>query len=180
MRRSIFMNVKITAKKMTVSDSFKEYAQDKLDSKLDKFFGGQADAKIVLTEIKSDIIVELTVKYDGILFRAEQRAADKRDALDADVDKIVRQIRRNKTKIEKKLKDVSFDIPFDDSIDESEIQISRHKKFVMHPMSEEEAVLQMELLGHDFFMFRNAETGDVNVVYKRSQGDYAVLIPEDE
>lgn len=174
------MNLQITAKKMTISDSFTEYAQDKLDSKLDKFFGDGASAKIVLSEVKTDVIVELTVKYNNMIFRAEQKAPDKRDALDADVDKIIRQIRRNKTKVAKQIKSQSLAASFDDSVDEEKIDITRHKKFIMHPMSEEEAVLQMEMLGHDFFMFRNAETGDINVVYRRSQGDYAVMVPEDE
>ena len=174
------MNLQITAKKMTISDSFTEYAQDKLDSKLDKFFGEGASAKIVLSEVKTDVIVELTVKYNNMIFRAEQKAPDKRDALDADVDKIIRQIRRNKTKVAKQIKSQSLAASFDDSVDEEEIDITRHKKFIMHPMSEEEAVLQMEMLGHAFFMFRNAETGDINVVYRRSQGDYAVMVPEDE
>lgn len=174
------MKLNIIAKKMNVSASFTDYAQKKLDSKLNKFFGDEADARIVLTEIKTDIIVELTVKYNQMIYRAEQRAADKKDALDADIDKIIRQIRKNKTKIEKKLKEQAFDAPFDDSVEEEKYDISRRKKFVMHPMTEEEAALQMDLIGHDFFIFRNAETGDINVIYKRSGGGYAVIIPEDE
>lgn len=174
------MNVQILAKKMGVSKDFNEYAEKKL-AKLDKFFGSEANARIVLKEIKDEVKVELTVTYNSLLFRAEDSAPDKRDALDTDVDKIIRQIRKNKTKVAKKIKSKSLDeIPVDETVGESDIVISRHKKFVMHPMTEEEAVLQMELLGHEFFMFRNAETGEINVVYKRKAGDYAVLVPEDE
>jgi putative sigma-54 modulation protein len=174
------MNVKIISKKITVSDSFREYTQDRLDSKLDKFFGSDADARVVLSEIKDEIIVELTVKYNNMLYRAEQQAPDKRDALDADIDKIIRQIRRNKTKIEKKLKSQAFSAPFEEPVQESDIVIARHKTFVLRPMTEEEAILQMEMLGHTFFMFRNGDTGEVNVVYRQKNGNYAVLVPEDE
>ena len=175
------MKLNITAKKMNISESFAEYAEKKLATKLDKFFGEEADAKIVLKEMKSDIIVELTVRYNNMIYRAEQVAADKRDALDADIDKIIRQIRRNKTKLEKKIKANAFDaLAFDEPESEKSIVVDRHKTFIMRPMSEEEAVLQMEMLGHEFFMFRNADSGDINVVYKRRGGSYAVLVPEDE
>ena len=90
----------------------------------------------------------------------------------------VRQIRRNKTRVEKKLKDSAFkDVAYEDVVPESDYEVIRHKKFVMHPMDVEEAILQMNLLGHTFFMFLNANTGETNVVYKRADGKYAVLEP---
>ncbi len=173
------MTVQITAKKMQVSQSFTDYANERLYAKLDKFFGEDAKAKLTLSTTKNNLIVlELTVTYGGVMFRAEQSAEDKNDALDACIDKIIRQIRKNKTKLAKQLRDNSFTDQFEDATDEqTDYTVIKHKKFELRPMSLDEAILQMNLLGHSFFMFKNAETGDVNVVYKRADEDYAVLEP---
>ena len=167
------MKMTITAKKMQIPQNFTEYAEKRLNSKLDKFFGEEADAKITMATHKNLIVIELTVDYNNMKYRAEQSAVDKEDALDAAIDKIIRQIRRNKTRVEKKLKEAAFM----GMIPESDYEVIRHKKFVMHPMDVEEAILQMNLLGHTFFMFLNANTGETNVVYKRADGKYAVLEP---
>ena len=167
------MNVKITSKKMVTPQNFTEYAEQRLSAKLDKFFGDDADAKITLSEFKNQIVVELTVKFNNMIYRAEQSAIDKEDALDASIDKIIRQIRKNKTKIEKRLKDTAFKETFAD------YEVIKHKKFEMRPMDVDEAILQMNMLGHNFFMFSNAATGCINVVYKRAEGNYAVLEPNE-
>lgn len=173
------MKLTITAKKMQISQNFTDYAQQKIDSKLGKFFGDDADAKIVLSEVKNQIILELTVKYNSMIFRAERTAADKNDALDDAIDKIIRQIRKNKTRIEKKLKDTAFKEAFAEPVPEqTDYEVIKHKKFPMRPMDIEEAILQMNMLGHSFFMFTNAATGEINVVYKRAEGNYAVLEPD--
>ena len=175
------MKVTITARKMQVPQSFPDYADKKLDSKLSKFFGEEADAKITMTEHKNQIILELTVKYNNMIFRAERTAEDKNDALDSAIDKIIRQIRKNKTRIEKSLKDTAFKELYADQVNEQvDYEIIKHKTFVMRPMDVEEAILQMNMLGHSFFMFCNAQTGGTNVVYKRADGNYAVLEPTTE
>ncbi len=172
------MKVNITARKMQVPHSFPEYAESKLNSKLSKFFGDEADAKITMTERKEQIILELTVKYNNMIYRAEKTASDKNDALDNTIDKIIRQIRKNKTKIEKSLKDTAFKDTYVDNVeDQIDYEVIKHKTFVMRPMDVEEAILQMNMLGHSFFMFCNAKSGETNVVYKRQDGDYAVLAP---
>ena len=172
------MKMTITAKKMQIPQNFTEYAEKRLNSKLNKFFGEEADAKITMATHKNLIVIELTVDYNNMKYRAEQSSVDKEDALDAAIDKIIRQIRRNKTRVEKKLKDSAFkDVAYEDVVPESDYEVIRHKKFVMHPMDVEEAILQMNLLGHTFFMFLNANTGETNVVYKRADGKYAVLEP---
>ena len=171
------MKMTITAKKMQIPQNFTEYAEKRLNSKLDKFFGEEADAKITMATHKNLIVIELTVDYNNMMYRAEQSAVDKEDALDAANDKIIRQIRRNKTRVEKKLKESAFQDVYEDVVTESDYEVIRHKKFVMHPMDVEEAILQMNLLGHTFFMFLNANTGETNVVYKRADGKYAVLEP---
>ncbi|MGN1404432.1 MAG: ribosome hibernation-promoting factor, HPF/YfiA family [Ruminococcus sp.] len=171
------MKITITAKKMQIPQNFTEYAENRLNSKLDKFFGEEAEAKITMANHKNLIVIELTVTYNNMIYRAEQSAVDKEDALDASVDKIIRQIRKNKTRVEKKLKEAAFVDMLEEPIAEAEHEVVRHKKFVMHAMDLDEAILQMDLLGHAFFMFTNANTGEVNVVYKRSDGKYAVLEP---
>lgn len=175
------MKTTITAKKMQIPTNFTEYAEKRIDSRLGKFFGDDADAKIVISEIKNQIILELTVKYNSIIFRAERTAEDKYVALDDAIDKIIRQIRKNKTKVEKKLKDTAFKeaftYPVPDTVD---YEVIKHKKFKMRPMDIDEAILQMNMLDHEFFMFTNAETGLINVVYKRADGNYAVLEPDND
>lgn len=171
------MKMTITAKKMQIPQKFTEYAEKRLNAKLDKFFGDEAEAKITMAAHKNLIVIELTVNYNGMIYRAEQSAIDKEDALDASIDKIIRQIRKNKTRVEKKLKEAAFSGYMEDPIYEADHEVVRRKKFVMHAMTLDEAILQMDLLGHSFFMFSNAENGEVNVVYRRSDGKYAVLEP---
>jgi putative sigma-54 modulation protein len=174
------MNIQITAKKMQISQSFTDYAEERLSSKLDKFFGDEAKSKLTLSTIKNQIVLELTVTYNGLMFRAEQSAEDKNDALDACIDKIIRQIRKNKTRLSKQLRDETFTSKFESIEDEQvDYTVIKHKTFELRPMSVEEAILQMNLLGHGFFMFKNAETGAINVVYKRADENYAVLEPKE-
>ncbi|MBR2283507.1 MAG: ribosome-associated translation inhibitor RaiA [Ruminococcus sp.] len=173
------MKITITAKKMQIPQNFTEYAEPKINTRLGKFFGDEADAKIVLAEEKNDIILELTVKYNNMIYRSERRAPDKYVALDDAIDKIIRQIRKNKTRIEKKLKDTAFKDAFTEPVEEApDYEIIKDKKFKLRPMNVDEAILQMNLLSHEFFMFQNAETGDINVVYKRDDGGYALLEPD--
>lgn len=174
-----YMKVTIAAKKLNISQAFTDYAEQKLGAKLDRFFPDDAEAKITLAERRDLIILELTVKYNGIIYRAEQTARDKNDALDVTVDRIIRQIRKHKTKVEKSLRENAF-AGLAPEPEESDYEVIRYKNFRMKPMSVEEAILQMNLLEHTFFMFKNEKTGLVNVVYKRDEGNYAVLVPEEE
>jgi putative sigma-54 modulation protein len=164
---------------MQIPQSFDEYVDKKVNSKLAKFFGEEADAKVIIAERRNQIIIELTVRYNGIIYRAEQTAVDKEDALDACVDKIIRQIRKNKTKVEKRLKDTAFKELAVESVEDEQVDydVVKHKTFVLRPMDVDEAILQMNMLGHSFFVFLNAETGATNVVYKRDEGNYSVLEP---
>ncbi len=175
------MKTTITAKKMQIPQNFSEYAEPRINSKLSKFFGDEAEAKIVMSEVKNQIIIELTVKYNSLIFRAERAADDKKVALDDAIDKIIRQIRKNKTKVEKRLKDTAFKEAFAEPVEEvTDYEVIKHKKFKMRPMDIEEAILQMNMLSHEFYMFTNAESGEINVVYKRDDGNYAVLEPDNQ
>lgn len=174
------MKVTIAAKKLDISQAFTEYAEQKLSAKLDRFFPDEAEAKVTLAERREQIILELTVKYNGIIYRAEQSAKDKNDALDVTIDRIIRQIRKQKTKVEKNLRAGAFaGLEAEPEAEEKEYEVIRYKTFTLKPMTVDEAILQMNLLGHEFFMFKNAESGLVNVVYRREEGNYSVLVPED-
>ena len=115
-----------------------------------------------------------------MIFRAQERSDDLEDALDMCVDSLIRQIRKNKTRIEKKLRDVSFDdiLAAMDVDEEDELDVVRTKTVVLKPETVEEAILQMNLIGHMFYMFRNAETDDICVVYKRKANTYGLIEPE--
>ncbi|MDR2558350.1 MAG: ribosome-associated translation inhibitor RaiA [Oscillospiraceae bacterium] len=170
------MNVKVTAKKMQ-ADGLAEYAESKL-KKLERFFGEDFDAKITMSAQRGMITLEITAQHDNLTFRAEQSAQNKNDALDACVDRIVRQIRKNKTKIEKRLNESAFKTSFEDDVEEqATYEVLKKKPIILHPMNVDEAILQMNMLSHSFFMFKNGDTGEINVVYKRKDGHYAVLEP---
>jgi putative sigma-54 modulation protein len=172
------MKLNIIAKKITVSQEFSDRAEKKL-SKLDKFFGSEADAKIVLSELKNKnkIIVELTVRSGKILYRAEMNDASKTTALDNCIDVIIKQIIKNKTKVKKHLKEGSLDEYINVPEEKNDYEVIKTKEVGIIPMTVQEAILQMNMLGHNFFMFEDATSGLINVVYKRKDDDYSVLIP---
>ena len=174
------MNIMITGRKFNLKDSFRDYAEKKM-KKIQRIFGDEADVKITVTVEKEWQTVETTVKKDGVLYRAECSADRMEDALDKTIDDLVRKLRKNKTRIEKKLRDVAPEIPepISEEGEEGEIKIVKSKHFPIKPMDAEEAVLQMNLIGHQFFMFRNMDSGEINVVYRRKDGNYGLLAPEE-
>ena len=173
------MKVTITAKKINISQAFTDYAEKKLNAKLDRFFPEEAEARITLAERRDMIILELTVKYNGIIYRAEQTAKDKNDALDVTVDRIIRQIRKQKTKVEKRLRaDAFMGLEPDVEPEEDSYEVIRYKYFKLSPMSVDDAILQMNLLGHSFYAFKDEDGGAFAVVYKRNDGGYGLI--EDE
>ncbi len=176
------MKITIIGRKCTPRESFKAHAEKKL-AKIERFFGSDAEAKVTANVEKSSQSVEITVVYNGMIFRAEERAENMNEALDKCVDALVRQIRKNKTRVEKKLHSGSIDsfivneAPVEEEI---EFNVVRSKAVAVKPQSVEEAILQMNLLGHKFYMFKNAESNQINVVYKRNDDGYGVLLPEVE
>lgn len=171
------MNITISSRGTSVRDAFRERAEKKLH-KLDRFFEDDADAIVRVTNEGARETVEVTIHSRGMLFRAEKTTDDRMDSLEAVVDALTRQIVKNKTKLEKKFKTGSFQESFDFDEPEEDYGITRAKKFTVKPMSTQEAILQMNMLGHSFFMFRNEETDEINVVYVRTEGDYGLLEPE--
>jgi putative sigma-54 modulation protein len=173
------MKITIVSPKITVSQDFKYFAETKAVKKLERFFEDDAETKITLRENQNKVTVEVIVKHKNLLFKSEQTAEDKKDALAASVDKIIRQIRKNKTKVAAQLRDTAFNTSFDDIvIDQPNYNIIRTKVIEILPMAVDEAILQMNLLGHSFFVFKNTDNGILNVVYKRNDGQYGLIVPE--
>ena len=175
------MNITIIGRKCTPRESFKNRAEEKL-KKVEKFFGADATAKITASVEKNIKSCEITLSRKNMLFRAEERSDDLEEALDKCVDSLIRQIRKNKTRLEKKLRDVSFDEVFagEAEEEETEFDIVRSKSVILKPESVEEAILQMNMLGHQFYMFRNSDSNDICVVYQRNDGGYGLLEPDEE
>ena len=166
---------------MTVRESLKVLVEKKL-AKFDKFFGDDTEAFVTCKTRKGTKIIEITINYGGTIFRSEDEGETFMTALDRAVEGLERQIRKNKTKIEKDLKRGAFVIGEDDDdeyAEEGEFEI-RVKTFPFKPMSPEEAILQMNLIGHAFYAFTDAESGDVCVVYKRKAGSYGRIVPSAE
>ena len=171
------MKTNIYLRKVELGKEKKEMLIKKID-KLGKFFNDEASADIVVSEQKDKMIVEVTIRTTDMIYRAEERNEEVYNAADDIVDSITRQIRKNKTRLAKKLREgVSKEIDFapDTQEDEAEIKIVKTKTHHVKPMSAEEAVLQMNLLGHSFFVFRNAQTNTTDIVYRRKDGNYGLI-----
>lgn len=172
------MNITIVGRKCTPRQSFKDRAEQKL-KKVERFFGEDAEAKITATVEKTDKAVEITLAKGGMIFRAQERSQDLEDALDACVDSLIRQIRKNKTRLEKKLRDASIDDFFAGVTEaEEDFDIVRKKAVLLKPESVDEAILQMNMLGHQFYLFNNSEDDSICVVYHRKDGGYGLISPE--
>lgn len=173
------MNLIITGRKIEVTEALKSVINKKL-GKLSKFFDEDAEAHVTLSVEKDRQIVEATIYQGGMIYRAEESCSDMYAAIDRVEDIIERQIRKNKTRLEKRLRDTAFVKAVDDTFieEEEEFKIVRVKKHSLKPMSPEEAILQMNLLGHEFYLFRNAATDEVNAVYKRRDGNYGMIETE--
>ena len=166
------MNITITSRKTSIKDSFRERVEKKL-SKLDRFFDDTADAVVTVTSEGDRETVEVTVRAGGMYYRSEKTTGDRMDSLEAVVDLLVKQIVKNKSKLEQRLRDSAFDKRYNDPVEITEdYQVVRTKRFPVKPMSVEEAILQMNMLGHSFFMFRDGHTGEICVVYERKGDSY--------
>lgn len=173
------MTYKILCKQVELADSSKEKVLAKVE-KLDKFFAGSEDCKIQVSQQNEHMVVEITFIYKGFLIRSEARNRDLLTAVDDCLSNIDRQIRKNKTRLAKRLRDAAIqnyniDIGEDDIEEKKDVKIIKKKQVEAKPMMAEEAVLQMEMLGHDFFIFTDPDTMGTNIVYKRKDGNYALI-----
>jgi len=174
------MRVIVSGKNISVRPSIREYIEGKLD-KFDKYFKSDVDVKVTLGVVKDRHTVEITMPLKhGVTFRAEETSGDMYSSIDMVMDKLTKQMRKHKTKIERRYhKHESIkvaDIPSYEGVEE-ESKIVRTKAIPIKPMDPEEAVLQMEMLNHDFFVFMNGDTEEVNVVYIRKDGNYGLIEP---
>lgn len=175
------MKINYVCKQVTASDNLKALISKKI-SKLDKYFRGPAQANVTLSKIKDMDRLELTITASKTIFRSEVNGPSYYHAIDDAISIIERQIRKNKTRLEKRMKD-SFnaftseeaeDILPEYDEDEPEFVV-KEKKFRITPMSVEEAIMQMNLLEHNFFVFVEQESDEVSVVYKRNDGTYGII-----
>ena len=173
------MELLIRGDKLTITKSIKDYVSDKL-ARMDKYFENPDNikAQVIIRVRNGDQIIEVTVPTNRFTLRAEVKNADLYVAIDEVIDILERQIRKNKTKLNNKYKnlvqlDFNMDIDVDD--EEDDRKIVKRKAIDTKPMDEEEAVLQMELLDHDFFVFKNVDEECVSVMYRRKDGNYGII-----
>ena len=174
------MRFTITGRNIEVTQGLREAVEDKL-GKLDRFFAPATEAVVRLSVQKDIQKIEVTIPVKGHIIRAEESSSDMYVSIDLVEEILERQLKKYKNKlIDKKQSAPSFSEAFlqEDASAEEEIQIVKSKKFAVKPMDPEEACVQMELLGHNFYVFLNADTEEVNVVYKRKGGTYGPIEPE--
>ena len=168
-------------KGMEVTDSLKARVEKKL-TKLERYFQDDVEAQIRISQERGNRnIVEITISVGSVILRAEEVSNDMYMSIDRAVDKLNRQIRRHRTKLEKRLRAGAYEEEAPDFELADEAELVRTKRFTVKPMSVEEAILQMNLLGHSFFVFRNTDFGDaICVVYRRNNGGYGIIETEDD
>lgn len=180
------MKYSIVGRKVNLKDNFKERVYKKL-GKFEKIYSDDAEATVTVTLEKNRQTVEVTIRDNGMMYRAESTALEMNDALDAVVDILGGQIRKNKAKLSKKLKPENIERYFEEEptgyddyeLEDEDYDVVKTKTFSVKPLNVEEAILQMNMIGHQFFMFRNSSTNEINVVYKRKNGTYGLLEPSD-
>lgn len=181
------MRFRITGKNFDITEALKDRVVKKI-GKLDKFFSPDTEVQVTMGVERNRHIFEVTIPYNGVVFRAEVDNEDMYACIDKSVDIIEKQIGKNKSRLEKRLREGAF-VPAHTDLtleaaetaeveEEREFKIVRTKKFAIKPMAVDEAVMQMNLVGHEFFVFSNADTNKVNVVYRRKNGDYGLIEPE--
>jgi putative sigma-54 modulation protein len=180
------MKYRFVGKNMEVNEHLRNRFAKKA-AKLEKFFNPDTEAIATMSILKNWHVLELTIVQNGITFRAEEKSNDMYVTIDRAVDIIERQIRKNKTRLSKKIHENAFKPAADGAeeaeetgfvVEEREFPLLRTKKFPVKPMTVDEAILQMNLLSHEFFVFVNSETKQVNVVYKRKDDSYGLIEPE--
>ncbi|WP_294353282.1 ribosome-associated translation inhibitor RaiA [uncultured Clostridium sp.] len=177
------MKVTVIAKNIELTSALKESVERKI-SKLNKYFDSNIEARATLSVQKNRQIIEVTIPFNGVILRGEESTDDMYKSIDLVGAKLEKQIQKQRTKLSRKNASGSLRFPSfnaSDLIEEEEEEkqkIVKTKSFNVKPMSEDEAILQMELLGHNFFVYEDADTSKVNVIYKRKDGNYGLIEPE--
>ena len=176
------MKFTFTEKKVEISPELREYAEKKI-SKLDKFFRQESEAFVTFSAMRGRYLAEVTLNNNGMFYRVNETTSDMFASVDSAVAAIERQIRKNKTRLEKRLRDGAFEREIKPAVtgvqedtEEPDLTIVRTKRFSIKPMTPEEAVLQMNLLEHEFFVFKNqSDDEEFAIVYKRKDGGYGLI-----
>lgn len=173
------MKLNVRGKNIEATDALKDHAEKRI-GKIDKFFDFDTEALVALSVERGLHKVEVTAVINGMILRAEESTGDMYASIDLVVDKLERQIAKYKTRINRKARQngglrAMAELPKVE--EEEDLEVVKTKRFIVKPMPVEEAILQMNLLGHDFFVFANAENDDVNVVYRRKDGKYGLIEP---
>ena len=174
------MNLVISGKNLDITEGLRSAIEEKI-AKLERYFNDSTEVHVTLSTEKNRQKIEITIPMKGSIIRAEEVSSDMYVSIDLVEEVIERQLRKYKNKLIDKAQNaaqLNQEFIDEDMEDEEEINIIRSKKFAMKPMDPEEACVQMELLGHNFFVFRNSETEEVNVVYKRKGNTYGLIEPE--
>lgn len=175
------MRIRTIGKNIEVTDALKSTVEKKL-SKLEKYFGESVNATATLSVQRNLQKIEVLIPFNNVMLRAEEKNDDMYSAIDLVIDKLEGQIRKQKTKLQKRNYEDSLRFQnissYDEDLSNEEPEIVKTKKFAIKPMSDEEAVLQMELLGHDFYVYKSSNTNQVNVLYKRRDGNYGLIEQE--
>ena len=183
--RDVTMEVRYLVRNVELKDDLRDYMTEKLE-KLEKFFDRISTPSVTLSYKRGLFTVELTIKAGHVVLRGEESDDDLHTAFDKALKNLERRVKRHKEYLQDRGRvlrhldeDINFGVDFPQPVEkETSLEVIKRKKFDLEVMTEEEAVLQMELLGHDFFVFKNHETGDVNVLYKRKDGNLGVLEPQ--
>lgn len=175
------MNIILSGRNIEVTEALKNAVEDKL-SKYEKYFKSDVDVHATMGVQKNRQIFEVTIPLkNDVIIRVEESSEDMYSSIDLAVDKLARQIQKHKTKLEKRFRThdtIRFEqIPLTPNMTEADHTVVKTKKFPIKPMDAEEAILQMEMLGHNFFVFKNSENDEVNVVYLRKDGRYGLIEP---
>jgi putative sigma-54 modulation protein len=180
------MIISIRGEHLEVTEALRDYVEKKLN-RLDRYFEAPltSDVQVKLSVVKDLQAIEVAIPLTGVLLRAEERNSDMYASIDLVVDKLERQIRKHKTRTNRKIREEGgkrdlFKMetsPFTFVEEEDDFELVRNKRFDLKPMDVEEAILQMNLVGHSFFVFSNMDTDSVNVVYKRNDGKYGLIEP---
>lgn len=178
------MRISISGKNLEISDYLRDLVEKKV-AKLERYFPQDTEVQVTLSVEKNRHIVEVTIPYDGVIIRGEEVTGDMYASIDNVLDKLEKQILRHRTRLEKSLRSGAFKFdapvygaPVEEMDEEDAPHIVRVKRFNIKPMTEEEAMLQIEMLGHSFYVFVNADTGLMNVLYRRKDGNYGLIEPE--
>ncbi|SHH50325.1 ribosome hibernation-promoting factor, HPF/YfiA family [Clostridium grantii] len=176
------MKIIVSGKNIAVTEGLRDAVESKL-SKLEKYFVPDVEVHATLSVQKSRHIIEVTIPFNGVILRGEESNEDMYVGLDLVTEKLIRQIRKQKTKLERRIHSgdsLRYQVLNDyvKEEEEKEGKIVKTKRFAMKPMTDEEAMLQIEMLGHNFFVYKNGDTNEVNVLYKRKDGNYGLIEPE--